>query len=218
MPRAARIVVPGALHLVRHGGARRRRIFFHDDDYHTYFRLLMGRLGGSSTRLLAWCLLEDHIHLLLRPQEKGGLREVLAPTNRLYARHVNERFGWKDRLWAQRFRSFPVEENQLELMIRFVESHPVRDRMVREAGHYPFSSAGGHLGLRDNAYLEPLPEPMRESWRMRLAEPLAEKETERIAAHIRSGLPYGSDAFITRAEEIAGRSLRPRPPGRPKAG
>ncbi|HET9811372.1 MAG TPA: transposase [Sphingomicrobium sp.] len=78
MPRVARIVVPGLPHHVIQRGNRRQPIFFGDGDRLAYLKLLADACGHSETRCFAWCLMDNHVHLILTPRSADGLRAALA--------------------------------------------------------------------------------------------------------------------------------------------
>jgi putative transposase len=126
MPRAARLVLPGIPHHVTQRGNRRQPTFFSDADYGLYLRLLRHWCRKSGTSVWAWCLMPNHVHLVLVPTHEDGLRAALAPTHRSYTWEVNQRHGWRGHLWQSRFASFPMEEAHLHACLRYVELNPVR--------------------------------------------------------------------------------------------
>ena len=77
MTRLARLVVPGLAHHVTQRGNRRERVFFSDDDYRAYVDLLKIYAPKSGTRLIAWCLMPKHLHLIVIPDKPDGLRATL---------------------------------------------------------------------------------------------------------------------------------------------
>ena len=70
----------------------------------------------------------NHVHLILVPSDKDGLRAALAPTHRRYAWEINRRHDWHGHLWQERFASFPMDEAHLHCCLRYVELNPVRAR------------------------------------------------------------------------------------------
>jgi putative transposase len=102
--------------------------------------------------------------------------------------------------------------------VRYVERNPVRAGLVRRAEEYPWSSAGGHTGVRDDPVLSD-EVPFRfeiADWRSWLAEPEDDEIVERLRQRTAKGLPCGSEAFIRHIERLLGRSLEDRSRGRPK--
>ena len=131
MPRCARLVVPGLPHHVTQRGNRRLPTFFRDGDYALYRHLLREGCAKAGTRIWAWCLMPNHVHLILVPSSEDGLRAALGEAHRRYTRLVNEREGWRGHLWQSRFASFAMDEQWLVACARYVELNPVRAGLVR---------------------------------------------------------------------------------------
>ena len=111
MARLARIVIPGVAHHVTQRGNRRLPVFFSDEDRHLYLALTAEAARGSGTTCLAWCLMDNHVHLVLVPENEDGLRATLGEAHRRYTRHVNFREGWRGHLFQGRFASYPMDED-----------------------------------------------------------------------------------------------------------
>ncbi|WP_208634149.1 transposase [Rhizorhabdus wittichii] len=109
MARLSRIVVPGVAHHVTQRGNRKQPIFFGDEDRRLYLRLLREGCLRAQVRCLAWCLMDNHVHLILVPDEADGLRAALGEAHRRYTRHVNLREGWRGYLFQGRFASYPMD-------------------------------------------------------------------------------------------------------------
>ncbi len=109
MARLARIVIPGVPHHITQRGNRRLPVFFSDDDRRDYLKLLSSAALQSGTRCLAWCLMDNHVHLILIPADKDGLRATLGEAHRRYTRMINFREGWRGHLFQGRFASYPMD-------------------------------------------------------------------------------------------------------------
>ncbi|MBV8685887.1 MAG: transposase [Alphaproteobacteria bacterium] len=215
MPRSARLVLPDIPHHVTQRGTRRQPTFFGDGDYRLYLALLRAWCGKSGTAVWSWCLMPNHVHLILVPSAQDGLRAAVAETHRRYAWLINRREGWQGHLWQDRFASFPMDDRHLVACARYVELNPVRAGLVPRAQDWPWSSARAHLGLGADGLTDAGALPGRIGpWGDFLAAGQGEEERERIRAHVRSGRPLGDDAFVARLEAAAGRPLRPKPRGR----
>lgn len=217
MSQFARIVVPGVAHHVVHRGNRRQPIFFTDDDRRQYLGLLKALALPSGLRVWAYCLMTNHVHLVVVPERSDSLANAIGNAHRAYSLSINRRFGWRGHLWQGRFRSFPLEDSHLYAAVRYVELNPVRAGLTQSATEYRWSSAREHCGGPTTSILAPCPSlgDPRE-WRKVLAD-MAEHEAEaRLARHTASGRPFGSSAFLENLEQETGRRLLPRPPGRPR--
>src|ERR1700730_3856095 len=91
MPRLARVVVPGHPHYVTQRGNGRARTFFDDGDYALYRDLLAEHRRAFGVAVWAWCLMPNHVHLILVPSDADGLRAALEPLQRRYARGLHAR-------------------------------------------------------------------------------------------------------------------------------
>ena len=106
-----------------------------------------------------------------------------------------------------------MDEFYLNSAVRYVELNPVKARLVRTAGEWPWSSARAHLAGSDDGVVQVAPMLSRVTdWTDYLSGEIG-KQDELFARHERTGRPLGSDRFVEKLEGIAGRSLRPRKPG-----
>jgi len=166
MPRPTRLVVPDQPHHVTQRGNRRQRTFFRDEDYALYFSLLRHACAKTDTKVWAWCLMPNHVHLILVPSSEDGLARALGPLHRRYSVEVNQREGWSGHLWQSRFASFPLDEAHLHACLRYVELNPVRAGLVERPEEWPWSSARGHLELGSDRLTDPAPARARiADWR-----------------------------------------------------
>lgn len=188
MPRPARLVLPGIPHHVTQRGSRRQATFFSDTDYARYVALLRHWCVRSGTGVWAWCLMPNHVHLILVPSRADGLGATLAPAHRRYSWEVNQRKGWSGHLWQSRFASFPLDEAHLYACLRYIELNPVRAGLVDRPEAWRWSSARGHLGLADDPLVDPAPARERvDDWRAFLEAGLEPVAHAALRAAERSG-------------------------------
>ena len=145
MARLARVVVPGVPHHVTQRGNRRQQTFFQEEDYAAYLALLGEWCGRCEVQVWAYCLMPNHVHLIVVPQSEDGLRRGLGEARRRYTRRVNFREGWRGHLWQGRFASFAMDDRYLLRAARYVELNPVRARLCRVPWRWRWSSAAAHL-------------------------------------------------------------------------
>lgn len=229
MARLARIVIPGVAHHVTQRGNRRLPVFFSDEDRRFYLNLLADAARASGTACLAWCLMDNHVHLLLVPESGDGLRAMLGEAHRRYTRQVNFREGWRGHLFQGRFASYPMDDAHLMAAVRYVELNPVAAGMVRRAEDWCWSSARSHVASK-RAVDDPLTDVAAlgrhvRNWRALLKHgleasdlgPEGEAAAEAIEARLRTGRPLAEAEWIAGHEAATGRALAPRKPGRKKA-
>ena len=219
MARLARVVVPDVAHHVTQRGNRRQPVFFSDEDYVHYGDLVAAACRKHEVRCLAWCLMPNHVHLILVPGSPDGLRAALSEAHRRYSRRINFAKGWTGYLWQGRFSSYPMDDSHLLTAIRYVELNPVKAKLAARAEDWPWSSARAHIegkadGLTDLGALA----GVHRNWRSMLrhgleAGDLTPEEEAAIESRQRTGRPWGSDAFVAGLEAATGRTLARQKPG-----
>ncbi len=221
MPRSARIVFTGIPHHVTQRGNRRQTTFFDDDGRTAYLRWLSEYSKKHNVEVLAYCLMTNHVHLVLVPGESDGLAKSLNTVHMRYTQYVNKEQDWNGRLWQGRYFSSPLDETYMWSTIRYVERNPVRARIVEKADHYPWSSAPAHCGLAESEILTRKLHWLRKleqvrDWSAWLSIENSADDDETIRKHCQKGLPCGSNQFISKLERLSGRVLGYRHQGRPR--
>lgn len=220
MPRSTRCFQPGAAYHVTQRGVDRQRVFFQRSDRTSYLSLAGSLLRLADVRILAWCLMTNHVHWIVVPEREGSLPQFFRHLQGRYAQGVNARRGRVGHLWQNRYFACVLDRAHLWTAIRYVEWNPVRAKMVENPTDYRWSSAGLHVRG---------PEAERPAlldwqfWREQggataWSEMLRVEDGDRRVAELRSstycGKPFGSEEFVREQEERFGRVWRT--PGRPK--
>ena len=218
MPRIARVVVPEIPHHVTQRGNRRQRVFFRESDYRAYKTILARYCKREKVQIWAYCLMPNHVHLILVPQTEYGLRRALGETHRRYTSIINTREGWSGYLWQGRFSSYPMDEEHLHRAVRYVELNPVNARICARPEEWEWSSTWAHLNNRSDGLVDPDPMLEREpDWCAYLAIGMTGEENDLIELHGRTGRPLGSEHFLKNLESELGRKFLPQKPGRKPA-
>jgi putative transposase len=215
MARLARIVVPDHPHHVTQRGNRRQPVFFEPSDYVLYRDLLAEHCRKADVEVWAYCLMPNHVHLVLVPQTANGLARALGETHRRYTGFINARARWTGHLFQGRFGSVAMDDAHFVVAARYVALNPVRAKLVAQAQDWAWSSARAHLAGRDDGLVRV--RPLLE--RIGSVDGWFEAESgggsfSKLRAAEMSGRPLGDDGFMIRVEQTLGRSLRPRKPGR----
>ncbi len=220
MPRLPRTVFAGLAHHVTQRGNRREPIFFADDDRIAYLSWLEEYADKHQVEVLTYCLMSNHVQLVVVPTTDDGLQLVLKPLHMRYAQRINRQMGWSGHLWQGRFFSSPLDDAYLWTAIRYVECNPVRAGMVQRAEDYRWSSAAAHCTDQPDGLLN------RESnwgkqfaaidnwsgW-LQMTDDVERLDLLRQSAD--KGLPCGAADFVQALGIQAGRPLESRPQGRP---
>jgi putative transposase len=156
MPRQARFVVPDiALHVIQRGH-NRTATFREDTDYMVYLATLAELLKNGACTLHAYCLMTNHVHLLLTPANVNACATLMRNLGQRYAQYFNRRYARSGGLWEGRFRSCLVDSAAYVVAChRYIERNPVRAAMVEAVASYRWSSYRGNVGHALNKLLTP---------------------------------------------------------------
>ena len=214
MARLARVVVPGYPHHVVQRGNRRLPTFFSDADYEAYRSLVAEYGAACGLEVWAYCLMPNHVHLVVVPRTAQALARAIGEAHRRYTRRVNFREGWRGHLWQERFFSCVLDGPHALAAVRYVERNPVRARLVARAWQWPWSSAAGHVSGQGDVLVRsnPLAEEVA-NWRRFLTTEEEEAGLETLRRHGRTGRPWGDLRFLRRLEKRLARPLRRQKPG-----
>jgi len=163
----------------------------------------------------------NHVHLLLVPAVEAGMSRALAFAHQEYARWVNLTRCRIGHLWQNRYYSCVLDEAHQWEALRYVELNPVRAGLTCDPAQWQWSSAIAHLtgwdalGLLDSSDWQA--RWSGATWRAALDSGIADGAlAERIREATRCGRPMGDEDFVARLEDLTGRRIRPRKPGRPR--
>ncbi len=221
MPRLARTVFPHLPHHITQRGNRREDVFFDAEDREVYLQWLQHYTREHNVEVAAYCLMTNHIHLVLIPSTEDGLHLVLKPLHMRYAQRLNRARQQQGHIWQGRYFSSALDGDYFQSAVRYVERNPIRARMVRKAENYQWSSARGHCGLAADPLLPDKPRWRKDwdditNWSKWLAEPDEAEVLLILRRNAMMGLPCGSEGFLKKLEKQAGHSLHHKPQGRPK--
>jgi len=219
MPRIARIIAAGYPHHITQRGNNRTAVFFDDEDRQTYLKLLSGYAQKYHISIWAYCLMDNHIHLLAVPETETALSRGIGLTNLMYTQYLNRKLKQSGRIWQNRFFSCVVENDQyLWSVARYIERNPLKVALAASAESYSWSSAKAHIIGTNDPLLDATPwlSPQERSAYAEFVKYEDDETDNAIRRATRTGRPYGTDQFIDQLEFRLNQSLRPRKPGRPK--
>ena len=215
MARLARIVVPFCPHHVTARGNRREPIFFEDGDQEIYCDLLAEQMRKAAVEVWAYCLMHNHVHLILCPSNADGLALGLGAAHRRWANFVNARGRWRGHLFDGRFASVAMDEAHLLSAVRYVALNPVRARLVSRAQDWSWSSVRAHLTGTDDGLVTVRPVLDRVGCFAELIEKqTGDADFAAIRAAEATGRPLGTGEFVADLERRLGRPIARRAPGR----
>lgn len=214
MPRRARVVIPGYPHHVTQRGNRRQQVFFSEQDYQAYRRMLLELKDPAGVQVWAYCLMQNHVHLVVCPERQESLATLFGQVHRRLARRVNVTHEWTGHLWQERFHSVVMDEAHLMAAVRYVELNPVRAGLCERAEDWRWSSAAAYLhGSRDELlHMAPMRDRIR-NWQAYLDQDSDERTIKSLRKGTSTGRPVGDGAFIRKLERVSGQRLARRRPG-----
>lgn len=225
MARLPRLVLPGYMHHVMQCGHDRGVIVRDDEDRQFYLNFLSEIARAERVAVHAYVLMDDHVHLLVTPENDTGLSRMMQSLGRRYVKSFNQKYGRTGTLWEGRFRGGIVEAQRYAVPVMvFIESNPVRRDAVGQAQDYVWSSAAHHLGLRRDPLITEhegywalgnTPFDRQAAYRRLLVENLPLTEIKAIGEFARKNWALGSESFIQQAQQVSQRPMQPRPRGRP---
>ncbi|MGE3294042.1 MAG: transposase [Geminicoccaceae bacterium] len=218
MPRAPRTDVGGLVYHVLNRANARAPLLADEADYRRLTELLAEERARSGMRLLAWCLMPSHWHLVLWPRGDGELGRFV---RRLTQRHTQAWHGRRGtrgqgHLYQGRYKAFLVQDDaHLIAVCRYVERNPLRAGLVASAADWPHGSLA-ELRRRGAArLLDPWPLPRPAGWAAAVDRPETAQELEALRRSVQRGAPFGSPGWVVAMADRFDLRSTLRPPGRP---
>ena len=219
MPRTARLAPGGIIHHVLNRGVGKTRLFRSQKDYAAFQRCLIDAQQIVPMRVLGYCIMPNHWHLLLWPQEDGELARFMMWLTNTHVRRwltAHEQVG-SGHLYQGRYKSFAMQDDgHFWTVDRYIARNALRAKMVERAQDWPWSSVGqSSLAADLQVPLAPPPEPRRADWLEWVNRPQTADEEAAIVQCIRQDRPYGEERWKRRTMKSLGWS-EPKRPGRPR--
>jgi putative transposase len=223
MPRSLRLILPGvAVHIIQRGN-NRAACFRTDGDYLVYLAHLRQLSFKYDCALHAYCLMTNHVHLLLTPSAETACTGLMRDLGQRYVQYFNRQHQRTGTLWEGRFRSCIAESARYVLgCYRYIELNPVRARMVDHPSSYLWSSFAVNSGMRSDplitphAELEALatdPDKRYSAYRRLFENRMDAVLVQSIRTATNAGYPLASQAFKERVLAPLGWKMEPRKPG-----
>ncbi len=221
MGRPQRAAAGGYVYHVLNRANARLTIFDEAEDYAAFERVLAEAVERTATRLLAYCILPNHWHLVVWPRKDGELSRFVGWLSLTHTQrwHAHRHSIGSGHLYQGRFKSFAVQEDEhFYTLARYVERNAQRAKLVRRAEDWRWGSLHRWLygSVTERALLAPWPLPRKPSWVEHVNEPLTEAELAAIRRSAHRGNPYGAPHWTERVVRAFGLETTLRPRGRPK--
>lgn len=221
-----RVVLPDYPHHIVQRGLNQQVVFAQEDDFRSFLKNLHELKVLFGMQVFAYCLMSNHVHLLLQPRDAADLARFMKTLAARTTRHFNRMAGRRrGSLWESRYKSSPVQaESYLLACCRFIELNPVRARLVDHPGGYRWSSFTARTGEAGNDWLDVDPmylalgddDAIRQNrYKIFLDEAIPPGEWELIREAVKRSQLTGDARFADVVEQIIGRRIERRGPGRP---
>jgi putative transposase len=223
MARKLRFIYPGvAVHIIQRG-VNRVPCFRADADYLVYLSHLRQFAAKHGCTVHAYCLMTNHVHLLVTPAREDSCTAMMRDLGRRYVPYFNARHERTGTLWEGRFRSCLVESAHYVLACyRYIEMNPVRAEMVNHPAGYLWSSYAVNSGARSDPFLAEHAEfsalsaesgKRHAAYRGLFDGAMDEALLEAIREATNGGFPLASEHFKTSVLAPLGWKLGPAKPG-----
>jgi len=195
MPRRRRLATGGYVFHVLNRAAARRTLFAHDADYAAFERVVQSAGERIAMRLLAYCVMPNHWHLVLWPREDGDLSQYMrwltvTHTQRWHLAHGTSGTG---PLYQGRFKSFPVEsDDHFYRVCRYVERNALRAGLVAQAEQWRWSSLWQWNNQRCDVTCQAWPLARGRDWIHFVNQPETDGELQALRDALLRGRPFGN--------------------------
>ena len=211
MPRIPRGQVGGHAYHVLNRGNGGAAVFHKEADYAAFLALLQMAKAKYPIRILGFCLMPNHFHLVVQPATVNVLSPFMQWWMTSHVRRYHRHYRSTGHVWQGRFKSFPIQQDDhLLTVLRYVVRNPVRAKLVESALQWPWSS------LQHPTLADPPPIPLPHEWLRWIDEPLFEHELTRLRTCLTRQSPYGSMEWQAQFAKTADMTSTLRPRGRPR--
>lgn len=221
MPRQARLSVPDVVYHVINRANGRVPIFHIDNDYRHFESLLEEAKELTDMRILAYCIMPNHWHLVLYPRTNTDLAQFMSWLTSTHVRQYRTKtktIGY-GHLYQDRYKSFPTESNEYcQRLIRYVEQNPLRAKLVERAEDWQWSSLWRREkgSKKEKKLLAPLPIDLPTNYLKSVNEVLKEENLKGLRNSVNKGTPFGKEVWVEKMVEEYNLRYTVRGRGRPK--
>jgi putative transposase len=215
-----RLILPGlGVHIIQRGN-NRVACFRDESDYLVYLLHLKDLAAKTGCLVHAYCLMGNHVHLLVTPSSPEGCMSLMRDLGQRYVQYFNRNHARTGTLWEGRFRSCVTESARYVLACyRYIELNPVRAGMVMKPGDYRWSSHAANVGLRTESLITAHPDFTASGGSTQYArlfdDEIPSNILDNIRAAVTGGYPLGSESFKQAIAASGSRRLERGKAGRP---
>ncbi len=221
MGRPPRVDIGGYTYHVLNRANARLPIFFKEKDYLLFENILREGVTKYDMRLIAYCLMPNHFHLVLYPKHDYDVQHFMQWLTLTHTQrwHISKETTGTGHLYQGRYKSFLIEEdNHLLSVIRYVERNPLRAGLVKNVKNWKFSSLFCRQNNKDKNFLSESPVSLPKNYLSFVNSPLTINELDEIRTSLKKGKPYGGMVWVDKKISEYNLLTSRRERGRPKKG
>jgi putative transposase len=198
-------------------GNARADVFHKEQDYAAFVALFEPACERIPMRLLGYCLMPNHFHLLLWPHNDGDLGRWMQWLLTSHVRRYHRHYGGSGHIWQGRFKAFPIQEDDHYLtVLRYVERNPLRAGLARKADSWQWSSLRQRIRQASDSVLSTGPVAVPSNWLRLVQQPQTDAELAALRRSVQRGTPFGGPRWTQRAARELDLESTLRPRGRPR--
>jgi putative transposase len=217
MPRTSRRLAGGWVYHVINRGNDKKTVFHKRSDYEAFLDLMVSAKERYPLKLFAYCLMPNHFHFVVSPDEGETLSSWMQWLMTTHVRRYNQHYERNGHLWQGRFKSFPVQDDDHFLVLmRYVEGNPVRSGLVLTARDWTWSSHGENAGEWPRHLTDNPPRVLPERWTRYVDTPWETSKLDYVRHCVNRQAPFGSDIWREKISKEFNLESTIRPRGRPK--
>jgi putative transposase len=217
MPRTARASVGGICYHVINRGNGGAQVFNKNEDYFRFTEMMNQACERLPLRVVSWCLMPNHFHLVLWPYANGDLSRWMQWLMTCHVRRYHRHYKSSGHIWQGRFKAFPIQQDGHYLtVLRYIERNPLRANLVRFAQDWQWSSLFEWNIRGRNTFLSKGPVARPAGWLGLVNQEQTQSELDMVRNSMNRGSPFGNDEWSKRVAVELGLESAINPRGRPR--
>jgi putative transposase len=217
MARIKRCLAEGLTYHVINRGNGKQRVFHKNKDYNAFFRLMKEAKKRYPLNIYAYCLMPNHFHLVLMPDQPHHLSKWMHWLMTIHARRYHYFYNTSGHIWQSRFKSFIIQNDEhLITVLRYVEANPVRGKLALSSKDWLWSSHRERIGKESGKILDALPIKLPSNWNEYVDKQLTCANLENLRQSVNRQAPFGDIEWQKKTSHQLGLEQTLKPRGRPK--
>jgi len=217
MPRTARASQGGFVYHVLNRGNGRNDVFHKPDDFLAFVKLMREAHEKVPMRLVGFCLMNNHFHLVLWPHKDGDLSRWMQWLMTAHVRRYHSHYHSSGHVWQGRFKAFPMQaDDHYFTVLRYVERNPLRANMVKRSQDGEWSSLLPNARSGPDGLLCEGPLPKHSQWTRFVNGAETQAELKALRHSLSRGTPFGDSTWQPSTAIQLGLESSLRPRGRPR--